>query len=92
METMSTPPERAEPISLWYDIADGEEVEFAYDGERLTLQFVDWHERHLRLTFATLALSGRGRRILSWATSATTARILLLVGWVVAPPSPGRSF
>jgi hypothetical protein len=36
--------QRAELISLGFDIADGEQIELNYASSELTLRFVDWHD------------------------------------------------
>src|SRR5256885_1301359 len=36
--------QRAELISLGFDIADGEQIELTYAGSELTLRFVDWRD------------------------------------------------
>jgi hypothetical protein len=48
---MTSGPEHGEPVSLGFDIADGEQVELAYGGDQLVLRFVDWHEQPIRATF-----------------------------------------
>ena len=43
--------QRAELISLGFDIADGEQIELIYADSELTLRFVDWHDKPIVAVF-----------------------------------------
>ncbi len=41
--------EKAEIIDPGFDIADGEDVGYSFDGDKLTFRFTDWKEQHIEV-------------------------------------------
>jgi hypothetical protein len=72
---MTSGPEHGEPVSLGFDIADGEQVELAYGGDQLVLRFVDWHEQPIRATFQGTVASDGNALSASTRGNASTARM-----------------